>query len=38
MRNLELAYPEKSTAERRAITDEVFHSIARLIWIFARFP
>ena len=38
MRNLELAYPEKSHAERRAITDEVFRSIARLIWIFARFP
>jgi KDO2-lipid IV(A) lauroyltransferase len=38
MRNLELAYPEKSPAERRAITDEVFHSIARLIWVFAGFP
>jgi Kdo2-lipid IVA lauroyltransferase/acyltransferase len=38
MRNLELAYPEKSTAERRAIADEVFRSIARLIWVFARFP
>jgi KDO2-lipid IV(A) lauroyltransferase len=38
MRNLELAFPEKSTAERRAITDEVFRSIARLIWVFARFP
>ncbi len=38
MRNLELAYPEKSLAERRAIADEVFLSIARLIWIFARFP
>ncbi len=38
MRNLELAYPEKSAAERRAITDEVFRSIARLIWVFARFP
>ena len=38
MRNLELAYPEKSRAERRAITDEVFRSIARLIWVFARFP
>jgi KDO2-lipid IV(A) lauroyltransferase len=38
MRNLELAYPEKSAAERRAITNEVFHSIARLIWVFARFP
>jgi Kdo2-lipid IVA lauroyltransferase/acyltransferase len=38
MRNLELAYPEKSAAERRAITDDVFRSIARLIWVFARFP
>ena len=38
MRNLELAYPEKSPAERRAITNDVFRSIARLIWIFARFP
>jgi len=38
MRNLELAYPEKSPAERRAIADEVFLTIARLIWIFARFP
>jgi len=38
MRNLELAYPEKSSAERRAITDQVFLSIARLIWVFARFP
>jgi KDO2-lipid IV(A) lauroyltransferase len=38
MRNLELAYPEKSAAERRAIADEVFRSIARLIWVFARLP
>ena len=38
MRNLELAYPEKSLAERRAIADEVFLTIARLIWVFARFP
>jgi Kdo2-lipid IVA lauroyltransferase/acyltransferase len=38
MRNLEMAYPEKPPAERRAIADEVFVSIARLIWIFARFP
>ncbi len=38
MRNLELAYPEKSPAERRAIASEVFRSIARLIWVFARFP
>ena len=38
MRNLELAYPDKSAAERRAIVDEVYLSIARLIWVFARFP
>ena len=38
MRNLALGYPEKSTAERRAITNEVFRSIARLIRVFARFP
>ena len=38
MRNLEFAYPEKSIAERGAIADEVFTSIARLIWVFARFP
>jgi KDO2-lipid IV(A) lauroyltransferase len=38
MRNLELAYPEKSLDERRGIADEVYLSIARLIWIFARFP
>jgi KDO2-lipid IV(A) lauroyltransferase len=38
MRNLELAYPAKSTAERRVIVNEVFYSIARLIWVFARFP
>jgi KDO2-lipid IV(A) lauroyltransferase len=38
MRNLELAYPEKSPAERRAIADEVYRSIARLIWTFARLP
>ncbi len=38
MRNLELAYPEKTPADRRAIVDEVFGSIARLLWIFARFP
>jgi Kdo2-lipid IVA lauroyltransferase/acyltransferase len=38
LRNLELAYPEKSPADRRAVADEVFRSIARLIWVFARFP
>ena len=36
MRNLELAYPEKSLAERRAIASEVFGSIARLIWVFEK--
>jgi len=38
LRNLGLAYPEKSPAERKAIADEVFQSLARLIWTFARFP
>jgi Kdo2-lipid IVA lauroyltransferase/acyltransferase len=38
LRNLELAYPEKSPDERGAIADEVYLSIARLIWVFARFP
>ncbi len=37
-RNLELAYPEKTTAEREAIIGEVFQSIARLLYAFARFP
>ncbi len=38
MRNLELAYPDKTPAERKAIVDEVFRSIARLLYAFARFP
>jgi KDO2-lipid IV(A) lauroyltransferase len=38
MRNLELAYPQKTPAERKAIVDEVFQSIARLLYAFARFP
>jgi Kdo2-lipid IVA lauroyltransferase/acyltransferase len=38
MRNLEMAYPKKSLTERQAIANEVFNSIARLIWVFARFP
>lgn len=38
MRNLELAYPEKTPAEREAIADQVFESIARLLATFARFP
>jgi len=37
-RNLEMAYPEKTAEEREAIIDEVFRSIARLIYAFARFP
>ena len=37
-RNLELAYPEKTAAEREVIVDEVFRSIARLLYTFARFP
>jgi KDO2-lipid IV(A) lauroyltransferase len=38
MRNLELAYPEKTPAERKDVADEVFASIARLLAAFARFP
>lgn len=38
LRNLELAYPEKSPAERAAIASEVFQSIGRLLYAFARFP
>ena len=38
MRNLEMAYPEKTAAERKAIAGEVFRSIARLLATFARFP
>lgn len=38
MRNLEMAYPEKTPAERKIIVDEVFRSIARLLYAFARFP
>ena len=38
LRNLELAYPEKTPAERKAIVAEVFHSIARLLYGFARLP
>ncbi|MBZ5608999.1 MAG: lysophospholipid acyltransferase family protein [Acidobacteriia bacterium] len=37
-RNLELAYPRKTAAEREAITNQVFLSIARLLYAFARFP
>ena len=38
MRNLELAYPQKTPGERKAIADEVFRSIGRLLYAFARFP
>ena len=38
MRNLELAYPGKTKAERSQIVDGVFRSIGRLIAVFARFP
>ncbi len=38
MRNLELAMPEKSEAERRFIVDGVFRSIARVMLAIARFP
>lgn len=33
-----MAYPEKTASERAAIADEVFLSIARLLYVFARFP
>jgi KDO2-lipid IV(A) lauroyltransferase len=38
LRNLSLAFPEKSEAERREIADGVFRSIARLLVAFAKFP
>lgn len=37
-RNLELAYSEKSPEERERIIGQVFASIARMLWTFARFP
>jgi KDO2-lipid IV(A) lauroyltransferase len=37
-RNLERAYPEKSAAERETIAGEVFASIGRLLYAFARLP
>jgi len=37
-RNLELAYPAASAAERETIIDQVFASLARMVWTFARFP
>jgi len=38
LRNLELAYPEKTHEERTSIANEVFESIGRLLYAFARFP
>lgn len=38
IRNLEMAFPAKTPAERNVIADEVFRSIARLLYAFARFP
>ncbi len=38
MRNLEIAMPQASAAERTRIADGVFHSIARVIAAVARFP
>jgi len=38
MLNLQLAYPEKTLAERNVIADEVYRSIGRLLYAFARFP
>jgi KDO2-lipid IV(A) lauroyltransferase len=38
IRNLELAYPDQSPSERAAVADEVFESIGRLLYAFARFP
>src|SRR5690349_17987540 len=36
--NLSMALPELSETRRREIVDGVFHSIARLLVAFARFP
>lgn len=38
MRNLALAYPLEPPAFHRRIADGVFRSVARLLWVFARFP
>jgi KDO2-lipid IV(A) lauroyltransferase len=38
LRNLELAYPEKTAAERSEITDGVFRSIARIVYSFVLLP
>jgi len=37
-RNLELAYPKASSAERETIIGQVFASLARMLWTFARLP
>jgi KDO2-lipid IV(A) lauroyltransferase len=37
-RNLEVAYPDRSAAERESIVDQVFQSLARMLWTFARLP
>ncbi len=38
MRNLELALPELDDESRRRVADGSFHSIARLLVVFSRFP
>jgi KDO2-lipid IV(A) lauroyltransferase len=38
VRNLELAYPEKSATDRAAIVDGMFGSLARVFSTFAQFP
>ncbi len=38
LRNLEMAYPDRTASERRKIADGVFRSIGRLLVTFARFP
>ena len=38
LRNLELAYPDKTPQARSKIVDQVYASIARMLWTFARFP
>lgn len=38
MRNLEMAFPDMPLAERRRIASGAFHSIARLLSAFAKFP
>jgi KDO2-lipid IV(A) lauroyltransferase len=38
LRNLEMAFPEKDAAWRRAVADGVFRSIGRVLLALARFP